>query len=78
MEVTSKTRASSTVCLREGKKGEKQQEGLDENVLRQYKNLDKFSTKSTRALTSICKASFLSGLLSLYKRKHKLLKTTIL
>lgn len=35
MEVTSKTGATSTVCLREGKKEEKQQEGLDENILRQ-------------------------------------------
>lgn len=35
MEITSKTRAPSTVCLREGKKKEKQQEGLDENILRQ-------------------------------------------
>lgn len=35
MEVTSKTGAPSTVCLREGKKEEKQQEGLDENILRQ-------------------------------------------
>lgn len=35
MEITSKTRAPSTVCSREGKKEEKQQEGLDENILKQ-------------------------------------------
>lgn len=35
MEVTSKTRAPSTICLREGEKKEKQQEGMDEDSLRQ-------------------------------------------